>query len=125
MFLRNNSVRRVVSVFHFPPAIISLPLASYRTVTVSTVSNVVPEKLKAASTVSIYPWENKEESTDDKKKNEKTVRVVVLKDFDHKLFEGDVVEVAPGYMRHFLYPNRICDYATTDNLSKLKQKWSV
>jgi len=51
--------------------------------------------------------------------------VIVLKDFQNKLFEGDVVKVKSGYMRNYLYPQGIATYATPDNKKILQASMTV
>jgi len=49
-----------------------------------------------------------------------TVRVIVRQDLPHnKGYEGDVVEVKPGYARNYLIPQKMAVYATRQNFLKL------
>lgn len=52
-------------------------------------------------------------------------KVIVLKDHGTNLFAHDIIDVKPGYMRNFLYPNRIADYATAENLERHNQTLTV
>jgi len=46
---------------------------------------------------------------------------VIIKQ-DHRYFvEGEVLKVKSGYMRNFLYPNKIAVYATETNLQELNK----
>ena len=49
--------------------------------------------------------------------------VIIKKDFKF-LVEGEVVKVKAGYMRNFLYPNKIAIYATESNLKELNDSLS-
>ncbi|KAL9654250.1 hypothetical protein ABK040_010282 [Willaertia magna] len=49
------------------------------------------------------------------------LNVIIKKDFQY-FVEGEVVKVKSGYMRNFLFPNKIADYATEDNLKKLQEE---
>jgi ribosomal protein L9 len=41
------------------------------------------------------------------------------------LYAGDVTRVKPGYMRNFLFPNKIAVYATPENVKENSEKLSV
>lgn len=41
------------------------------------------------------------------------------------MFAGDVTRVKPGYMRNFLYPNKIAVYATPENVKENSDKLAV
>ncbi len=52
-------------------------------------------------------------------------QVILLDDVDHLGREGDVVKVAPGYARNFLFPRRLATPATRGELRQLEERRQV
>jgi large subunit ribosomal protein L9 len=50
------------------------------------------------------------------------MQVILQQDVDDLGFEGDLVNVAPGYARNFLIPRKIALEATTNNLKAFESK---
>jgi ribosomal protein L9 len=52
-----------------------------------------------------------------------TVRIILVDDLPTgKAYRGDVIHVAAGYMRNYLFPKKIALYATPQNFERLGRK---
>jgi len=50
------------------------------------------------------------------------MEVILNKTIDNLGFEGDIVQVKPGYARNFLIPQKMAMSVTTENMARLQQE---